>query len=91
MKSRSQYKLVTVFSDIVGKHGEYAWKITDTKPLSPNKDSVRIQGLGYWVHDKTSGECSRLVSTKYKQVQIANKMNELDVPLSRVDEIKFKA
>jgi len=91
MKSRSQYRLVTSFAKLVGKNGEYAWKITDTKPLSPNKDSIRIQGLGYWVHDKKTNECSRLVSTKYKQIQIENKMSELEVPLDRVDEIKFKA
>ena len=91
MKLHAQYRLVTSYHHIVGTSGEYSWRVTDTKPLSPNKDNVRIRGLGDWVHDKATGECSRLVSTKYRRVQLANKMTELEVPLDRVDEISFEA
>ena len=91
MKTHAQFRLVTSYNHVVGAKGEYSWRVTDTKPLSPSKDSIRIRGLGDWVYNKTTGECSRLVSTTYRRVQLANRMAELEVPLERVDEIAFKA
>jgi len=91
MKPCVNYRIVADYRKVVGPNGEYSWRISGVNPLSPTKDSIRIKGLGFWTHDKSTGECYRIATTAYRKEQILAKMQEMDTAVSRVDELRFHA
>jgi len=85
---RTNFDIVIDYKDLVGHDYQCSWRIRNREPISGSIERLRLSSLGYWFHNKFTGECVRTVSTTYKLNQMQHKLDQQRIPVKQVRALK---